>query len=78
MVRILVLLACAIDGAPYKQLVNLIRSLPNCNDAFGFEFDSRSAAAGTEGNEALLGIRTGSTSVDAPACANTAFSASGR
>lgn len=79
MVRILVLLACVIDGVPYKHLVNLIRSLPNSNNDFGFEFDAWSAAAGSEANEPLLRPRTASTGVgEAAARADTASSASGR
>lgn len=79
MVRILVLLASVIDGVPYQHLVNLIQSLPNSNDDFGFAFDAWSAATGTEANEPLLPLRTGPTSVGkVAACANTACSASGR
>lgn len=79
MVRILILLASAIDGVPYKHLADLIRSLPNSNHDFGFEFDSWSAATGAEANEPLLRRRTGSASVEqAAACANTAYSAGGR
>lgn len=79
MVRILALLACAIDGVPYKHLVNLIRSLPNSNDDFGIDFDSWRPATGPESKEPLLRFRTEPTRVaEAAARANAAYTASGR
>jgi hypothetical protein len=75
MVRILVLLTCVIEGVSYQQLANLIRSLPNCNDDFGFEFDSCSAATGTD---SIVNQNTHSLLLGSPLLNSASASASGR
>ena len=79
MVRILVLFACVIDGISYTRMLDLVRSLPDRNDDFGFEFTPRSVAGSTYAAVPVLQfpIRAASP-VDAPARASTARLANGR